>query len=130
MRGTVSVGRKEAQSHGGRKRAAEEADARYAAGRGGPRRNEARGLVDRENSILPHRVRSGQPRDLGFDFYHEVRQKHRHRENPQPDEDGVDGVAAGTGETVAFEEAVGPDTTDDRLDCGPSAQLSFDGRRP
>ncbi len=34
------------------------------------------------------------------------------------------------GETVAFEEAVGPDTADDRLDCGPSAQLSFDGRRP
>ena len=74
---------------------AEEAVARYAAGRGGPRRNEARGLVDRENAILLDRVRSEQPRDLGFDFYDEVRQKHRHKENPQPDDDGVDGVAAG-----------------------------------
>ena len=45
------------------------------------------------------------------------------------DEDGVDGVASGAGETVAFEQAVGFGMADDRLDRGPSAQLAFDGRR-
>ena len=45
------------------------------------------------------------------------------------DEDGVDGVASGAGEAVAFEQAVGLGVADDRLDRGPSAQLAFDGRR-
>ncbi len=46
------------------------------------------------------------------------------------DEDGADGVAAGAGEMVAFEQAVRLRMSDDRLDRGPSAQLAFDGRRP
>ena len=45
------------------------------------------------------------------------------------DEDGVDGVASGAGETVAFEQAVGLGMADDRLDRGSSAQLAFDRRR-
>jgi hypothetical protein len=42
------------------------------------------------------------------------------------DEDGVDGVASGAGEAVAFEQSVGLGMADDRLDRGPSAQLAFD----
>jgi hypothetical protein len=46
------------------------------------------------------------------------------------DEDGVDGVAAGAGEAVAFEQAIGFRVADDQLDCSPSAQLALDGWRP
>ena len=49
---------------------------------------------------------------------------------PGADQDGVDGVAVGAGETVAFEQAVGLGMADDRLDGGPSAQLAFDRWRP
>jgi hypothetical protein len=39
------------------------------------------------------------------------------------------GVAAGAGEAVALEPAVGLGVADDGLDRGPSAQFAFDGRR-
>src|SRR5208283_57694 len=78
--------------------------------------------------------RGGLLREVGFDFGGEVEQQAQER--PQPgereadvvagaDEDGVDGVAAGAGEAVAFEQAVGFRVADDRLDRGPSAQLAF-----
>jgi hypothetical protein len=45
------------------------------------------------------------------------------------DEKGVDGVAAGTCETVAFEQAVGLPMADNRLGRRPSAQFALDRRR-
>lgn len=45
---------------------------------------------------------------------------------PGSHEDGVDGVAFGSGERVAFEKTVAFRVTDDRFDGAASSQLALD----
>ena len=45
---------------------------------------------------------------------------------PRGDQDGVDGIAGGTGEVIALEQAIGLGVTDDRFDGISSPELALD----
>ena len=47
---------------------------------------------------------------------------------PSCDEDGVDGIAGGTGEVIALEQAIALGVTDNRFDGVAAAELAFDRR--
>lgn len=46
---------------------------------------------------------------------------------PGGDQDGIDGIAGGSGEVIALEQAVGFGVADNRFDGISSPQLAFDG---